>query len=424
MIERAFWNFAALEGLRADDRLRVLSRAGAAVLFRLVLVSRGDGAVPYLNHHSGIASIAAYDLRESDLDRRDEAADAVAELIDAGVIALDDAARVIRLRLHGGALARDGAPAEAGEGSTPTSAPTRRRAPPSSTSDRARDRKARYQFNHRTGPFRSLVVSEGMTWETWSASPEGRAFLTRNDVENDPGTTPERVGNDPGNDPRNEAGTTRNDPGTTLSPTPPLRNGTEENQRENNPNTAGAREAGTTRNGNGNDVENDPRNGNGNEGRNDPGTTPRVVPGSGADASLTLVPLLPKGSKRSDDVERVFAHWQKVHEHPKAVLDKDRRNAILRALKLYSADTLCRAIDGYAHSPWHTGDNPKNKRFDDVALLLRNAGQIEQGLGYAEQHEASATAEADDFWSKGLRETAQMTAAARQQRAAGEVAHG
>mgnify|MGYP007089695860 CR=1 FL=1 len=237
MIDVAWWNFAALEGLRADARVRVLSRAAFSLLMRLVLEARGDGAVPFINHHDGPASVAAYDLRECDTQDGGRAARAaVQELVDVGLVALDTAARVIRLDLHEGLLSREEhRPAEPAAGVAPSGGP--RRSPPSASPERARTRKLRFQFAHRSGPFRRLAIPEGMTWESWSATPEGVAMLAGND----PGTRAERPSERGGN----EGGTTRNDPGTT----PPLTLSPSENKANNRNQTDSERarnEAGTT----------------------------------------------------------------------------------------------------------------------------------------------------------------------------------
>lgn len=212
MIDLAWWDFAALEGLRADDRLRVLSREAMAVMFRLVLVARAGCEVPYLNHHTGAQSVAVYDLRESDTTAtRDACARAVKELVDVGLVVLDDAARVIRLDLHAGVLARE---VEVAAGADVAESGGPRRAP-SHSPERNALRKLRYQFTHRAGPFRGVEVPEGATWETWSVSAEGVAFLAgRNKGRNNPEQGLEQGGN--------KAGTTRNNPEQapplTLSP--------------------------------------------------------------------------------------------------------------------------------------------------------------------------------------------------------------
>lgn len=210
MIDLAWWDFAALEGLRADDRLRVLSREAMAVMFRLVLVARAGGEVPYLNHHSGAQSVAVYDLRESDtMATRDACARAVKELVDVGLVALDDAARVIRLDLHAGVLARE---VEVVAGADVAESGGPRRAP-SHSPERNALRKLQWQFRNRTGPFTPAKVSLSAeaTWESWSVSAEGVAFLARLEQAREQGR----------NNPRNKAEQPRNNPEQAPSPTPP-----------------------------------------------------------------------------------------------------------------------------------------------------------------------------------------------------------
>jgi len=212
MIDVAWWNFAALEGLRADARVRVLSRAAFSLLMRLVLEARGDGAVPFINHHDGPASVAAYDLRECDTQDGGRAARAaVQELVDVGLVALDTAARVIRLDLHEGLLSREEQrPSDLAADVAPRGGPRRK---PSDTAERARDRKVRHQFAHRLGPFAAgkVEIPDGATWESWSSSPAGVAFLASR---NAPGTPPGTRSGTPENAPERP----RNAPPLTLSP--------------------------------------------------------------------------------------------------------------------------------------------------------------------------------------------------------------
>jgi hypothetical protein len=84
-----------------------------------------------------------------------------------------------------------------------------------------------------------------------------------------------------------------------------------------------------------------------------------------------------------DPVMRVFAHWQSVHEHPKAQLDPKRRRTIAAALKAYSEADVCESIGGYRKSPHHMGQNDRSTVYDDIEIFLRDAKHIEAGLRYA-----------------------------------------
>ena len=242
MIDLAYWNFSALEGLRSDARTRVLSRGAFALLMRLVLEARGDGEVPYINHHDGPASVAAYDLRECDTaDGGRAARAAVKELVDTGLVVLDDAARRIRLDLHEGLLSREPG-AAAPRGADDVAPPGGPRRKPAWTPERQRERKARYQFAHRLGPFRSMSIPEGMTFETWSATDAGRAFLApRPSPGTPPGGVPEHPGKPHGNTPEHPGNT----PGTPPSPRTPLPEKERESKRTLSPEARAGNTPGT-----------------------------------------------------------------------------------------------------------------------------------------------------------------------------------
>jgi len=101
---------------------------------------------------------------------------------------------------------------------------------------------------------------------------------------------------------------------------------------------------------------------------------------SGAVAPLSLLP--PEPPPR-DEVAEVFAHWQQATGKGRAVLDAKRRALIARALKLRPAADLRRAVDGYASSAWHRGENDRRTEYLGIELMLRDAAKIEQGLDLA-----------------------------------------
>lgn len=83
-----------------------------------------------------------------------------------------------------------------------------------------------------------------------------------------------------------------------------------------------------------------------------------------------------------DTVQSIFDHWRQVHNHPKAVLVPKRRALINKWLKSYDEQQLKDSLSGYAHSPHHKGDNPRNTVYDTLELLLRDAGHIDAGLKF------------------------------------------
>ena len=88
----------------------------------------------------------------------------------------------------------------------------------------------------------------------------------------------------------------------------------------------------------------------------------------------------------------MFAHWQRATEHPRAKLDAKRRTLIARALKDHPAADLMRAIDGYAASPWHRGENDRGTKYLGLELILRDAAHIERGHALADEHAPKAKA--------------------------------
>ncbi len=100
----------------------------------------------------------------------------------------------------------------------------------------------------------------------------------------------------------------------------------------------------------------------------------------GAPAPLSLLPSEPPPR---DEVAEVFAHWQRATGKGRAILDAKRRTLIARALELRPAADLCRAVDGYASSPWHRGENDRRTEYLGIELMLRDAAKIEQGLDLA-----------------------------------------
>jgi uncharacterized phage protein (TIGR02220 family) len=89
----------------------------------------------------------------------------------------------------------------------------------------------------------------------------------------------------------------------------------------------------------------------------------------------------------------VFEHWRKAVGKAKSVLDAKRRDLIDRRLaEGNSVEDLKAAIDGYARSPWHNGENDRHRKFLGLELMLRDAAHIEAGLDLLMQHQAATPA--------------------------------
>jgi hypothetical protein len=80
-------------------------------------------------------------------------------------------------------------------------------------------------------------------------------------------------------------------------------------------------------------------------------------------------------------VVEVFDVWREVHSKSRAVLSPERRRAICKAVASHGRAMTLDAIHGCSLSPWHMGQNPSGKRYNDINLILRNAEKIE---GFAE----------------------------------------
>ena len=102
-----------------------------------------------------------------------------------------------------------------------------------------------------------------------------------------------------------------------------------------------------------------------------------------------------RGSEKiSDDgdIEIVFEHWRTTHGHPQASLDEKRRGIIRKALKHYSAATLCQSVTGYTNSPHHMGQNDRATKYDSIELLLSDAKRIDAGLKFYAEPPSSQSA--------------------------------
>ncbi len=84
-------------------------------------------------------------------------------------------------------------------------------------------------------------------------------------------------------------------------------------------------------------------------------------------------------SKTKDDVDFIFNHWKQVMGHPKAVLDKHRREFISAALTLgYAVEELCEAISGCSRTPHNMGANEHGERYDGLHIIFKDANQIDR----------------------------------------------
>lgn len=82
-------------------------------------------------------------------------------------------------------------------------------------------------------------------------------------------------------------------------------------------------------------------------------------------------------------VERVFEKYKTAAQSPRSKLDDKRRRLIRARLKDFSEADLCRALDGYARSPHHQGQNDRNTRYVTLELWFRDTAHVEAGMAMA-----------------------------------------
>lgn len=83
------------------------------------------------------------------------------------------------------------------------------------------------------------------------------------------------------------------------------------------------------------------------------------------------------------DVLEIFTNWQKLLNHPGAILDKKRLAIISARLKHFTVEQLKLVPLGVLKSPHHMGDNRDGKKFDGIETVYRDAGQVEKFIEYS-----------------------------------------
>ena len=91
------------------------------------------------------------------------------------------------------------------------------------------------------------------------------------------------------------------------------------------------------------------------------------------------------------DVDIIFAHWQKVMDHPAAKLLPVREKLIKARLREgYTVDQVKQAIDGCRSSKFHMGENDQGAIFDDLTLICRNGAKLEWFINLLAKRSAAA----------------------------------
>lgn len=82
----------------------------------------------------------------------------------------------------------------------------------------------------------------------------------------------------------------------------------------------------------------------------------------------------------ADQVRVIFDFWVSStgRDPKKTKLTDDRRRAVRARLdEGYTAERICRAIEGCASDPWNRGENERGRRYDDLTLICRTGAKLE-----------------------------------------------
>jgi hypothetical protein len=114
---------------------------------------------------------------------------------------------------------------------------------------------------------------------------------------------------------------------------------------------------------------------------NSPSSTPALTPTHPSThtpntETKTLVGL----SSDPGPEERVFEHWKRVMgKNSNTVFDSNRRTKVrARLADGYSPEALCVAVDGCAKTPHNMGQNDRGEKYDDLALICRDASHVDR----------------------------------------------
>lgn len=79
------------------------------------------------------------------------------------------------------------------------------------------------------------------------------------------------------------------------------------------------------------------------------------------------------------EVMVIFDFWKKTMRHPRAILDKKRKEVIQKALKFgFCTSDLFASIEGCARTPHNMGNNDRGEIYDGLHVIFKDANQIER----------------------------------------------
>jgi hypothetical protein len=89
---------------------------------------------------------------------------------------------------------------------------------------------------------------------------------------------------------------------------------------------------------------------------------------------------------RTDIARRIFAYWKEATKKRRSQLDEKRMKSICRRLADgYAEEDLKLAIFGCVTSKWHQGDNDRQRVYDSIELIFRDADKVDQFIDMGEK---------------------------------------
>lgn len=89
----------------------------------------------------------------------------------------------------------------------------------------------------------------------------------------------------------------------------------------------------------------------------------------------------------SSEIREVFAHYRKYHARsfpsPRSEM-VEWRKIRERLVDGYTVEQLCEAIDGNHRSPYHCGENERQRTYHSLELIMRSADKVNQFLSIPE----------------------------------------
>lgn len=104
----------------------------------------------------------------------------------------------------------------------------------------------------------------------------------------------------------------------------------------------------------------------------------------GPQAELPLAPSPRPASSPADAVLRLFHHWRMRTGRATSQLTPERARVLRRRLADgYTEADIKRAIDGCAGSDFHSGNNDRDKAYNDLTLICRTGSKLEDFIQMA-----------------------------------------